>query len=280
MAGEALTSQNAMSNAGDAAAEPLHVHQVRGQPVVLAPDLARLFGVKTERLNEQVKRNADKFGQDFAFQLAAEERDVLTSQNAMSKPARGGRRALPWVFTEHGVVMAATVLRSAQAIAASRFIVQVFVEARRNQFAADSGRNSPSVIDAAALLPGVGALPSGALQKGETLIDRALATIVNPRAGTTLADEGQAIIDEGFGFVKSWLKKPGAGNDRLAAEVAKLIAEHDAIRGETPAASAEARMKQLAATARELRFVLAAERARETGDVQEFMAVLRELGDA
>lgn len=227
-----------------------------------------------------MKRNAGKFGQDFAFQLTPEEAAALTSQNAMAKPGRGGRRTPPWAFTEHGVVMAATVLRSAQAIAASRFIVNVFVEARRNRIAPDAGRNSPSAIDVAALLPAGGAMPSGALQKGETLIDRALATIVNPRTGTTLGDEGQAIIDEGLGFVKAWLKKPGAENDRLAAEVARLIAEHDAIRGQTPAASAEARIKQLAATARELRFVLAAARARETGNVGEFMQVLKELGDA
>ena len=125
-----------------------------------------------------------------------------------------------------------------------------------------------------------GAALRGSLQQGETLIDRALATIVNPREGTTLREEGEEIIAEGVGFVKEWLKKPGAGNDKIAAEVAKLIAEHDAIRGDTPGTSAEARMKLLAATARELRFVLAAERARETGDVDEFMQVLKELGDA
>lgn len=269
-------SQIAIPNAPS----PLQVHHVREQQVALDSDLALLFGTQTFRLNEQVKRNAEKFGDDFAFQLTSDERAALTSQNAIPNVGRGGRRTLPWVFTEHGVVMAATVLRSETAIAASRYIVRVFVEARRNQIAVAGGRNTPSIIGGQALSPQAGAALRGSMQKGETLIDRALATIVNPREGTTLRDEGQEIIAEGLGFVKEWLKKPGAGNDKIAAEVVKLIAEHDAIRGSTPSASAEARMKQLAATARELRFVLSAERARETGDIDEFMQVLKELGDA
>lgn len=248
-------------------------------------DLAARFGVETRALNQQVRRNADKFGEDFAFQLTADEFADLKSQNVTSSGGAdetrwGGRRKPPIMFTEHGVVMAATVLKSERAIAASRYIVRVFVEARRNQIAVAAGRNARPVIDGGALTTRGDAALSGSLQQGETLIDRALATIVNPREGTTLREEGEEIIAEGVGFVKEWLKKPGAGNDKIAAEVAKLIAEHDAIRGETPGTSAEARMKLLAATARELRFVLAAERARETGDVEEFMQVLKELGDA
>ncbi len=274
---QASTSQNVMSNAG---AEGLTLYHFRDQSVVLDADVATLFGVETRVLNQQVKRNSDKFGEDFAFQLTADEVAVLKSQNVTSKRGRGGSQWAPWVFTEHGVVIAATVLKSPQAAAATRYIVRVFVEARRNQIAVADGRNTPSVIDGQALLPQAGAALRGSMQKGETLIDRALATIVNPREGTTLRDEGQEIIAEGVGFVKEWLKKPGAGNDKIAAEIAKLIAEHDAIRGETPSAGAEARMKLLAATARELRFVLSAERAKETGNIDEFMQVLKELGDA
>ena len=274
---QASTSQNVISNAGS---NDLRLYRLREQAVVLDADVATLFGVETRVLNQQVKRNADKFGDDFAFQLTSEEIDVLKSQNVTSKRGRGGSQWAPWVFTEHGVVIAATVLKSPQASVATRYIVKVFVEARRNQIAVAGGRNTHSVIDGQALLPSAGAALRGSMQKGETLIDRALATIVNPREGTTLRDEGQEIIAEGVGFVKQWLKKPGAGNDKIAAEIAKLIAEHDAIRGETPSASAEARMKLLAATARELRFVLSAERAKETGNIDEFMQVLKELGEA
>ena len=262
------------------AAVELRLYRFRDQAVVIDADVAALFGAETRALNQQVKRNSDKFGDDFAFQLTPDEVAVVKSQNVTSKSGRGGSQWAPWAFTEHGVVIAATVLKSPQAAAATRYIVKVFVEARRNQIAVAGGRNTPSVIDGQALLPQAGAALRGSMQKGETLIDRALATIVNPREGTTLRDEGQDIIAEGVGFVKQWLKKPGAGNDKIAAEIAKLIAEHDAIRGETPSAGAEARMKLLAATARELRFVLSAERAKETGNIDEFMQVLKELSGA
>src|SRR5437016_24364 len=109
------------------------VHHVRGVPVLMDEDVATFFGVTTARLNEQAARNQDKFGDDFAFRQTSEEWANLMSQSATSRNARshGGRRKPPRMFTEHGVVMAATVLRSERAIAASRFIINVFVEARR-----------------------------------------------------------------------------------------------------------------------------------------------------
>ena len=86
------------------------IHLVRGRRVMLASDLAELYGVLTLRLNEQVKRNRDRFPDDFVFQLTAEEAAALTSQIAMSNKGRGGRRALPYVFTEHGAIMAPACL--------------------------------------------------------------------------------------------------------------------------------------------------------------------------
>lgn len=106
---------------------------VRNQRVILDNDLADLYGVQTKRLNEQVKRNAERFGEKYAFQLSKNEFAGLRSQIATSKTGRGGRRYPPWVFTEHGVVMAATVLDSDKAVEASKFIVDVFVEVK-NRF--------------------------------------------------------------------------------------------------------------------------------------------------
>ena len=96
------------------------IHLVRGQKVILAADLAELYGVVAWRLNEQVKRNKNRFPADFVFQLTYQEVRALTSQFARSKPGRGGRRTLPCAFTEHGAVMAANVLNSTQAMAMSR----------------------------------------------------------------------------------------------------------------------------------------------------------------
>ena len=99
--------------------QPLHVFELRGQHVILDSDLARLFDVESKRLNEQTKRNPEKF-EGFAFQVTAEEFESLRSQNATSNAGRGGRRYRPYAFTEHGVVMAATVVKSEQAIAGWR----------------------------------------------------------------------------------------------------------------------------------------------------------------
>jgi hypothetical protein len=104
---------------------------VRGQRVILDADLARLYGVTTARLNEQVKRNTKRFPVDFAFRVSREEFDNLRSHFATSSSAWGGRRKLPYVFTEHGAIMVASVLNSVQAVQTSIFVVRAFVQLRQ-----------------------------------------------------------------------------------------------------------------------------------------------------
>jgi hypothetical protein len=97
---------------------------------MLDADLAALYGVETRRLNEQLRRNLGRFPEDFAFQLSPGELEGLMSQIATSKPGRGGRRKPPYAFTEHGAVMAASVLKSARAVEMSVLVVRVFVRLR------------------------------------------------------------------------------------------------------------------------------------------------------
>jgi len=104
---------------------------VRGKRVILDRDLAALYGVPTFRFNEAVKRNRNRFPEDFMFQLTRDEEASLTSQFAMSKSGRGGRRTLPYAFTEHGTVMAANILRSPKAIQMSVFVVRAFIRMRQ-----------------------------------------------------------------------------------------------------------------------------------------------------
>jgi hypothetical protein len=104
---------------------------IRGQRVILDADLAELYGVETRRLNEQVKRNADRFPDDFMFRLGRQEWSNLMSQFATSSSAWGGRRKLPYAFTEHGAIMAANVLNSPRAVHASVLVVRAFVRLRR-----------------------------------------------------------------------------------------------------------------------------------------------------
>jgi hypothetical protein len=102
---------------------------LRGQRVILDADLAALYEVSTKALNQAVKRNADRFPSEFAFQLAAKELAILRSQTVTSS-SHGGRRYLPSVFTEHGVLMAANVLNSPRAVAVSVDLVKAFVRLR------------------------------------------------------------------------------------------------------------------------------------------------------
>lgn len=104
---------------------------VRGHKVMLDRQLAELYKVPTFRLNEAVKRNRRRFPDDFMFQLTKEEAGSLTSQIAMSKPRHGGRRTLPFVFTEQGVAMLSSVLNSERAIAVNIAVMRTFVRLRQ-----------------------------------------------------------------------------------------------------------------------------------------------------
>jgi hypothetical protein len=103
---------------------------VRSHKVMLDSDLATLYGVTTKRLNEQVRRNRTRFPEDFMFELTKEESEALRSQIATSKKARGGRRYLPYAFTEQGVAMLSSVLSSERAIEVNIAIMRAFVKLR------------------------------------------------------------------------------------------------------------------------------------------------------
>ena len=105
------------------------IQVIRGHKVMLDNDLAGLYEVPTFRLNEAVKRNINRFPSDFMFQLTADEAESLTSQFAISKK-RGGRRTLPYAFTEHGVAMLSSVLSSDRAVELNILIVRAFVRLR------------------------------------------------------------------------------------------------------------------------------------------------------
>lgn len=104
------------------------IYIIREQKVMLDEDLAELYGVETKRLNEQVKRNIDRFPEDFMFQLDEKEFTDLKSQNATS--SWGGRRKLPNAFTEHGVLMLSSVLNSKQAIKVNIQIMRIYTRIR------------------------------------------------------------------------------------------------------------------------------------------------------
>jgi phage regulator Rha-like protein len=110
--------------------EPL-IQMFRAERVILDSDLAQIYGVETGALNRAIKRNSEKFPEDFMFQLTAAEFKSLRCQIGILKPSRGKhRKFLPFVFTEHGAIMAANVLNSPQAVQMGVFVVRAFVKMR------------------------------------------------------------------------------------------------------------------------------------------------------
>jgi hypothetical protein len=112
----------------------LHIERriflIRGHRVMLDSDLAELYEVGTKNLNKAVHRNMDRFPEGFMFQLNSKEWESLRFQNGTAKAGRGGRRSLPYAFTEHGVAMLSSVLNSKRAIQVSVAIVKTFVRLR------------------------------------------------------------------------------------------------------------------------------------------------------
>lgn len=107
------------------------IYEVRGHKVMLDFDLARVYGVETKSLNRAVKRNVDRFPKDFVFQLTRRELEALRCQIGTLKTGRGQhRKYLPFVFTEHGAIMAANVLNSPRAVQMSVFVVRAFLRMR------------------------------------------------------------------------------------------------------------------------------------------------------
>jgi len=105
------------------------IYFIRGEKVMLDNDIAALYEIETRRLNEQVKRNRERFPVNFMFQLSKVEFDLLKSQNATS--SWGGRRKLPYAFTEHGILMLANVIKSERAIQVSIRLIEVFIRIRK-----------------------------------------------------------------------------------------------------------------------------------------------------
>ena len=121
------------------------IYEVRGYKVMLDSDLAELYEVQTKRLNEAVKRNLTRFPKHYMFQLTNEEYESLRSQFATSNKTRGGRRYMPFVFTEQGVAMLSSVLKSEKAIQINIRIIDTFVQMR--QWALDNKELTKRVAD-------------------------------------------------------------------------------------------------------------------------------------
>ncbi|MEM8974900.1 MAG: ORF6N domain-containing protein [Pseudomonadota bacterium] len=203
---------------------------VRGQPVILAPDLANLYGTTTSAVNQYRRRNEDRFTSDYAFQLTREEWDNLKSQEVMSSRSHGGRRIRPWAYTEHGVAMMSMGMKSEDAVRLSKVIIDTFVRFRRGEL-----QQEPT-------LPGPEAkkfrrrLQKKIFKQMESLLDTSLPS--NPKV--TLREELGSIATNAIGSMKAVIAKPTQQSEKMSAEVAKILAEAEKLYAETRKLQVEA----------------------------------------
>lgn len=237
--------------------------------------VADAYGVKTQALNQQVKRNIGKFGDRFAFQATQAEWRDLISQNVISKGGRGGRRKPPWLFTERGVWMAATVLKSEKAQEAARYLVDVFMEAQAAaRIQANEAPNViPAHIKAAPLL-----LRDGQAGKLQALLDRVLSSMIDEEPASAISTEATELITGAVESIKQRLAEPGLSNKLKAAEIEKALGELTAIQAKGARDTAITEYIQLAVHARKLRLLLEMERAMQTGQVESLLETLSDLG--
>lgn len=250
--------------------------ELRGVPCLLDHDVAAQFGVRTAALNQAVKRNAEKFGDDFAFELTPEEFADLKSQNVIAS-GHGGRRRPPKAFTEHGVVMAATLLRSPVAIAASRQIVASFVATRRATALVTAGQNLPAAARATALV-GAGAEPDSSLRgRLQAALNRVLDAIADPEENTSVRDEARSVALEGLGYLKARLKRGEIENEKTLAEIRSILTQAEKTSTEAEAQHIENAHRRMALLAKELQLILGAKMYLQTGETEGLMATLEDL---
>ncbi len=250
---------------------PVQILAVDGARVVLDQDLADFFGIETRALNQAVKRNIKRFPKDWAFQLNRARFNDLKSQSVISRDSWGGRRTPPWAFSEHGVVMAATILNSPRAVEASQFIVEAFVSMRSG----DQAKTLPPAMRKSNALASLGSELLPRLREQLTAIMEIQA---NPKRGSTLRDETEQLIDKGLTNLKSRLAKTGLENEEIEARILKFLAEAEESRARAATEREMTEKQRLKNQANRLRLLIRAEIAMSNGELAGFLELLDQLG--
>lgn len=223
----------AKAGQADAPAEPraIPVHTIRGERVILDADLAALYETETRVFNQAFKRQRERgrFPAEWAFELSEAEVDDLRSQGVISSGDWGGRRTAPWAFTEHGVVLAATMLQSERAAAVMRFVVDVFVRARRGEIA-ESKKLLPDKRNRDLASGPIADRLQGSLKR---ILDKKIDDQRSVR------EEAQAVLKDSLGHVRAKLKRTEIESAEIAARTEKLIAEAEAAKASAAKTKAE-----------------------------------------
>ena len=203
------------------------IYTVRGQRVILDADVAEFYGKSTSAVNQQRSRNQSNFPGTYAFQLTQDEWDGLKSQFVISR-SHGGRRTLPWAYTEHGFAMISTRLRGEKAAYLSRIIIDTFISYRRGTLPQERTLVGSTAESHRARIQ------NAIYKQMELLLATELPT------GETVASELKSITKSAIGRVKAVLDAPGIKNEKISAEIKKLEAETEKLYAEAQKTNAEA----------------------------------------
>ena len=246
----------------------------RGERVVLDADLASLFGVETRVLNQAFKRNQQRFPGNWAWQLTEPEFENLKSQIVMSSGVHGGRRTPPWAFSEHGVIMVATILNSERAILASQCVIEAFVDVRRG--AQPTGKE----LAKAGKSTKMGKLRADLMPQLREHLQALMSFEINAKDGKTVRQETDEFISKGINHLKSRLDRSGLENEEIEARVLKALADAEESRARAATERQMTEKQRLKNQANQLRLLIRAEQAMNEGEVSDFLALLDELGGA
>lgn len=239
---------------------------------------ADLFGVSVKAMNQQVKRNAEKFAEAYSFRLSAEETKLLRSQ-LVASDIDVSRIRTPRVFTEEGVIMLATVLKSQRAVDATKLVVRTFVEVQRQMTDRQNALIPAQVTETGTVAEAVArdALPSTLSRKIEKLIDRLATVTLTQAQQDAVLSEAKQFRDEGLRSLHAIIEGPAMRSAEQAAQIKKLLAEANKLEAERLTIIAENRERERLALIRDLRFQIDCYRALQSGSLETFSRILAKL---
>lgn len=206
----------------DAFRQSANAFTLRGEPVILAPDVALIFGVETREIVQNITRNPDIFPERYAFELIPEEVASLRSLGVISKPGRGGSRALPWAVTRKGAMRLATIMKTPRAIEATDIFIDVFDEVLRQ---VQAGHGQVTLTNPSRLVETEAdrTMIENLRQQLSDAIGGLLNTVVDAKAKTTVADELRDVSAEAVGHLKAWLQSNSVANEKIRAETLLIL---------------------------------------------------------
>jgi len=243
-----------------ALAQSANAFTLRGEAVMLAPEVALIFQVETREIIQNITRNPDIFPDRYAFELTPEEVESLRSAGVISKPGRGGSRALPWAITRKGTLRLATLMKTPRAIQATDIFIDVFDDVLRQ---VQAGQAEIIISDPAKLVESDAdrSMVADLRRHLSDAVSGLLNAVVDSKANTTVADELQSVSKGAVRHLQAWLQGKSIANEKVAAETLLILEQAQEIYSLTQAELAEKALDRERKSLENLRLRIEAARA-------------------